>query len=69
MSSDEGLVTTKPRVRTGGSLVVCLVCGTGCARERDDENCEEPALLVILGGSSDARVLCVGGDVRDPDEP
>ena len=61
VSSDEALVTTKPRVRTGGSLVVCLICCPGCAREEDDENCEGPALIAMFSGSSDARVSRVGG--------
>jgi len=62
----EGLVITKPRVRTGGGLVVCFLCGTGCGREGDDENCEGPALIVT--GSSDVRVSRVGGGGRDHDE-
>ena len=68
---DEGLVITNPRVWTGGGLVVFLICGTGCAREGDDENCEGPALTGTFSGSFEAPVsrLRVGWDGRDHDEP
>ena len=68
----EGLVTTNPRVWTGGGLVVFLICGTGCAREGDDENCGGPALTgTFFSGSFEAPVSRsqVGGDGRGHDEP
>lgn len=64
-SSDEGLVTTNPRVWTSGSLVLAFICGFGSAREVVDEHCEVPAFIVVLSGCFAPRI---GGGACDCDE-
>lgn len=68
-SPDDWLVTTKTRVWTGGNLVLCFICGVRSVREVDDESCEGPALIVLLGGACDARASRVDEGGRDHDEP